>query len=134
MKKIILVLLVLFLFSCSLKQEPISLIRVEFDVMSNNIVLVPNYLKQTVDFELNFNNVLTVAEIGEENFNKFLDISSELLSLDEGDLGEGIVLHLKLDDGINKSVLVSEQKNYSLYNKIVSFYEEIVFLASVDLE
>lgn len=135
MKKIIFLLLLSFVFSsCGFSSErafPVSMI---IDMGDSNLELLADNEQKLLNFTLKQGENSTSAQVGDDYFDKFLDISDIVVSKNNNFEKKEFLVSVKYSDSTEYLFAFSNEESSPEILEVRSFYDEIVFLASADIE
>lgn len=105
-----------------------------FENGANVLSVYPNYDLKVLKIVLDLDSNIIEAEVGDENYENFLSISNFFQESDVDLTKKDFSVTLKYSNLVEKHLSFMNDDISENFKKFMAFYDEIVFLASADIE
>ncbi|MDX9970870.1 MAG: hypothetical protein RBS56_03095 [Candidatus Gracilibacteria bacterium] len=137
MKKFIFVFVLMIsigLTSCSFFNEDPIPESLTYNMGDTVLVVVPDLENEVLDFSLTQAGNTVTAQVGDENFAKFLKLCEIFRNMSENPPIKEFSVIMKYRNCADRFISFSNGEESPEISEIRAFYDEIVFLASADVE
>ncbi len=137
MKKLVLIstlIFSMFFSSCSLFEEKPVPDSLTYNMGDSVLVVYPDLENEVLNFTLTQDGNSVSAQVGDENFAKFLKLCELFQNMSENAPIKEFSVIMKYKNCADRFISFSNGENSPEIAEIRSFYDEIVFLASADVE